>query len=84
MGFRFRKTINLFGGLKINLSKSGIGFSWGFPGFRISRSAKGKIKQTFSIPGTGISYEKNSSTKNKVTKDKKQTKKDKGKDQEKD
>ena len=91
MGFRFRKSINLGGGLKINLSKSGIGFSWGFPGFRISRTAKGKIKQTFSIPGTGISYEKSSSSKNKVTEDKnpqkeekKQTKKDKSKKKDKD
>ena len=29
MGFRFRRSINLGGGFKINLSKSGIGYSWG-------------------------------------------------------
>ncbi len=55
MGLRFRKSINL-GPLRINLSKSGIGFSLGVKGFRITRSAKGKTSATVSLPGTGISY----------------------------
>jgi hypothetical protein len=42
--------------LRINLSKSGVGFSFGFKGFRISRSAKGKNTATVSLPGTGLSY----------------------------
>lgn len=29
MGWRFRKSINLGLGFRINLSKSGIGYSWG-------------------------------------------------------
>lgn len=33
MGFRYRKSINLGGGLRINLSKSGIGYSWGVKGY---------------------------------------------------
>lgn len=56
MGFNFRKSINLGKGLRANVSKSGVGFSWGVKGFRISRSAKGKVKATTSIPGTGLSY----------------------------
>jgi len=56
MGFRFRKSINLPGGFRINLSKSGVGFSWGVKGARITRTAKGKTQATLSIPGTGISY----------------------------
>lgn len=56
MGFRFRKSINLPGGFRINLSKSGIGFSWGVKGARITRTAKGKTQATVSLPGTGISY----------------------------
>lgn len=56
VGLQFRKSINLGGGLRINLSKSGIGFSWGTKGFRISKTAKGKVRTTASIPGTGISY----------------------------
>lgn len=56
MGFRFRKSINLGGGFRINLSKSGIGYSWGTKGFRISKTARGTTRRTYSIPGTGISY----------------------------
>lgn len=56
MGLQFRKSINLGGGLRINLSKSGIGFSWGTKGFRVTKTAKGKVRTTASIPGTGISY----------------------------
>lgn len=33
MGFRYRKSINLGGGFRINLSKSGIGYSWVKGGF---------------------------------------------------
>lgn len=39
MGFRFRKSINLGGGVCINLSKSGIGYSFGVPGLRYTKSA---------------------------------------------
>lgn len=56
MGFRFRRSINLGSGFKINLSKSGIGYSWGTKGYRISRTARGTTRRTYSIPGTGISY----------------------------
>ena len=56
MGLRLRKSIGLGGGLKINLSKSGIGYSWGGKGFRVTKKAKGGFRNTTSIPGTGISY----------------------------
>lgn len=56
MGLRFRKSINLGGGFRINLSKSGIGYSWGVKGFRRTRTATGRTRRTYSIPGTGISY----------------------------
>lgn len=56
MEFRFRRSINLGGGFKINLSKSGIGYSWGTKGYRISRTAHGTTRRTYSIPGTDISY----------------------------
>ena len=58
MGLRFRKSINI-GPLRINFSKSGVGFSLGVKGFRVSRSAKGKMTATASIPGTGLSYVQN-------------------------
>lgn len=65
MGFRFRRSINLGGGFKINLSKSGIGYSWGTKGYRISRTAHGTTRRTYSIPGTGISYVDESGSRNR-------------------
>ena len=56
MGIRFRKSINLGGGFRINLSKSGVGYSWGIPGYRITKTANGRSRKTYSIPGTGVSY----------------------------
>ena len=55
MGLRIRKSINI-GPLRINFSTSGVSFSIGVKGFRISRSVKGKTSATVSISGTGISY----------------------------
>lgn len=65
MGFRFRKSINLGKGLRINLSKSGIGASIGVPGFRVTKKAKGGTRTTVSLPGTGISYVKDKGKKKK-------------------
>ncbi len=56
MGFRYRKSINLGGGFRINLSKSGVGYSWGVKGYRVTKTANGRTRRTMSIPGTGISY----------------------------
>lgn len=62
MGYRFRKSINLGGGFKINLSKSGIGYSWGVPGMRYTKLANGRERYTYSIPGTGLSYVEDASS----------------------
>lgn len=67
MGFRYRKSINLGGGFKINLSKSGIGYSWGVKGYRVTKTAKGKTRTTASIPGTGISYVHETGKNNRVS-----------------
>lgn len=55
MGFRFRKSFGA-GPFRINLSKSGIGYSVGGKGFRYTKKAGGGTRTTVSIPGTGISY----------------------------
>ena len=60
MGLRFRKSIKLGGGAKMNLSKSGVGFSWGVKGFRKTKKAGGGTRTTYSMPGTGVSYVKES------------------------
>ncbi len=58
MGLRFRKSISLFPGVKLNLSKSGVGVSAGIPGIRGSINTSGRATGTLSIPGTGVSYVK--------------------------
>lgn len=60
MGLRFRKSIKLGGGARINFSKSGVGFSFGTKGARVTKKSSGGTRSTFSIPGTGISYVKES------------------------
>ena len=54
MGFYFRKSINL-GGLRFNLSKSGVGVSTGFKGFRIGSGPRGNYVQ---MGRNGIYYKK--------------------------
>ena len=58
MGWGFRKSKKI-GPLRINFSKSGIGYSVGTKGFRVTKKAGGGYRTTSSIPGTGISYVKN-------------------------
>ena len=58
MGLRFRKTISLLPGVRLNVSKSGVGVSAGVPGIRGSINTSGRATGTLSIPGTGVSYVK--------------------------
>ena len=55
MGFRFRKSIKLFPGVRINLSATGVSASIGKPGATVNISERG-TRGTVGIPGTGISY----------------------------
>lgn len=55
MGFRFGKRIRLGKYIHLNISRSGIGFSAGVPGARISMGPSG-TRLTAGIPGTGLSY----------------------------
>lgn len=57
MGFRFRKSAKV-GPFRINFSKSGVGYSFGGKGFRVTKKAGGGMRTTASIPGTGVSYVK--------------------------
>lgn len=68
MGLRFRKSVKLPLGFRINFSKSGVGYSWGVKGYRKTYTADGRERTTYSIPGTGISYVEES-TKNSSKKD---------------
>lgn len=50
---RFRKSVKL-GGLKLNLSKSGIGISTGIKGVHIGISSTKGLYSSYGIPGTGL------------------------------
>ena len=62
MGLRYRKSIKM-GPFRLNFSKSGIGYSVGVKGYRVTKKAGGGYRTTASIPGTGISYVKDHSGK---------------------
>jgi hypothetical protein len=55
MGFQYRKSVRL-GPFRVNISKSGVGYSVGGRGFRTGVSSRGKRYTTFGLPGSGISY----------------------------
>ncbi|MBO5576692.1 MAG: DUF4236 domain-containing protein [Ruminococcus sp.] len=56
MGFRFRKSISLGGGTKLNIGTKSASVSFGTKGVRKTISTSGRETTTFSIPGTGVSY----------------------------
>lgn len=61
MGFTARKSIKLAPGVRMTFSKSGVSYSVGTKGYRVTKTASGRVQRTTSIPGTGISHTKASS-----------------------
>lgn len=53
--FRFRKTISILPGVRINLSKTGVSSSIGGNGATVNVGKNGPMV-TLGIPGTGLSY----------------------------
>lgn len=60
MGFRFRKSINLGKGVRINFNKKSAGISFGTKGARYSINSNGRRTASVGIPGTGLYYTKTS------------------------
>lgn len=56
MGFRMRKSFRVAKGVRVNLSKSGIGVSAGVKGARYSVHSSGRRTTSVGIPGTGLGY----------------------------
>src|SRR5215217_9067266 len=54
MPVRFRKSFNLFPGVKVNVSKGGVSFTVGAKGYHLNFSKRG-VRQTVGLPGSGIS-----------------------------
>ena len=58
MSLRFKKSIKILPGIKLNISKNGLNsVTIGKPGASVNISKKGK-QATIGIPGTGLSYSK--------------------------
>ena len=55
MSFRFRRSVRIIPGVRLNLSKSGISVSVGGPGATLNLSSRGSAV-TLGLPGTGLSY----------------------------
>lgn len=56
MGIRFRKSMKIAPGVRLNFGKNSVGISAGVKGARVSVNSKGRVTKTLSVPGTGLSY----------------------------
>jgi hypothetical protein len=61
MGFRFRRSIRIGPGLRVNLSKSAISTSAGRRGAWFTFGPRG-MRSTVGLPGTGLSYSEQTPT----------------------
>ena len=64
MGFRFHRSKKILPGVRLNISKNGLGLSFGRKGMRYSVGPNG-TRTTVGVPGTGLSYINRSSSKSK-------------------
>ncbi len=55
MGWTYRKSV-AFGPFRVNISKSGIGYSVGGRGFRTGVNSRGRRYTSVGIPGTGLRH----------------------------
>jgi hypothetical protein len=55
MGFRFRRSIKILPGIRLNVAKRGISTSIGVRGAHVTFGRTG-TRSTVGLPGTGISY----------------------------
>lgn len=67
MGFSYRKSVKM-GPFRMTASKSGISYSAGVKGARVTKRANGKVQTTLSAPGTGLRYTTTSGTKTRQAK----------------
>lgn len=56
MGFRFRKSVKIIPGVRLNFSKSGVSTTLGGRGASLNIKHGRKTKMTVGVPGTGLSY----------------------------
>lgn len=64
MGWRYRKSIKILPGVRLNLNKKSRSISIGGKGFHTTFSSTGRVTKTVGIPGTGL-YHTTSKTRKK-------------------
>lgn len=55
MGFRFRKSVRILPGVRLNISKGGVSTTIGRRGATINLGKRG-VRGTVGLPGTGLFY----------------------------
>lgn len=61
MGFRFRKSVKIAPGIKLNLGKNGVSASIGPKGAKVTIGSNG-TRKTLGLPGTGLSFTETTSS----------------------
>jgi len=56
MGFRFRRTVKIMPGVRLNINKSSLSVSVGPRGLKHTISTNGTTTNTAGIPGSGLFY----------------------------
>jgi len=56
MATRFRRTLKLAPGLRLNVGKRGLSLSAGTRGAKVTFGGKGGTRTTIGLPGTGLSH----------------------------
>jgi hypothetical protein len=56
MGWRFRRSVKLLPGVRLNVGKRSLSVSAGPRGGKVSLNTKGEVRRTVGLPGTGLSH----------------------------
>lgn len=56
MGFRFRRSVRIAPGLRLNLGKGGVSATLGRPGASVNIGRRG-VRGTAGLPGAGLSHQ---------------------------
>ena len=68
MGLRFRKSVKIAPGVRLNIGKKSVGVSAGVKGYRKSINSSGRVTTSIGTPVSGVSYVKTENLKNKSKK----------------
>lgn len=68
MGLRFRKSVKIAPGVRLNIGKKSVGVSAGVKGYRKSINSSGRVTTSIGTPVAGVSYVKTENLKSKKRK----------------